>query len=235
MELKEGDVVLCTVKKIENTNIFLEIEGAKDVEGSMVLSEVAAGRIRNLREYASPNKKIVCKILSITNGHFQLSLRRVTAKERESVLQYHKKEKSLTSMLKTIVKNPKELIEKIKQEFDLLDFLEEARDSPDILKKLLKKDEIEKLSKILSEKVEKEKTVKKTFKLTSSSPTGIEDIKQILKIEDVNIHYLGSSKFVISTKAESFKEANRKLESALEQIEKNSKTKHAQLEILEKE
>ncbi len=76
MELTEGSLVLCTVKKIEKTNIFLDIDGYG--EGSMVLSEVAAGRIRNLREYVFPNKKIVCKILNIDKGHIELSLRRVT-------------------------------------------------------------------------------------------------------------------------------------------------------------
>jgi translation initiation factor 2 alpha subunit (eIF-2alpha) len=232
MELTEGSVVLCTVKKIDKTNIFLEIVG--DGEASMVLSEVAAGRIRNLREYVFPNKKIVCKILTIHNNQIHLSLRRVTAKERDEVLQFHKKEKSLTSMLKTVVKNPTEIISKIKEKYDLFEFLEDARESPKLLGEFFEKDEIEKLDKILAEKIEKDKTVKKTFKLYTSSPTGIHDIKEILNIKNTKINYLGSSNFSIEVTAQDFKEANKKLSSALEQIENNAKSKKANFELKEK-
>jgi len=146
MEIAEGSLVLCTVKKIEKTTIFLEIEG--NGEGSMHLSEVAAGRIRNLRDYVFPNKKIVCKVLAIEPGNIQLSLRRVTAKERESVLEHSKKEKRFISMLKVVLPNPEELIRKIRENHDLVDFLEEAHDSPAILEKFFTKNESEKLIKI---------------------------------------------------------------------------------------
>ena len=55
--MEEGDVVLCTVTKIEGTSVFVNIEG--DGEGSIIVSEIAPGRIRNLRDYVLPNKKIV--------------------------------------------------------------------------------------------------------------------------------------------------------------------------------
>lgn len=232
MEITEGSLVLCTVKKIEKTTIFLEIEG--NGEGSMHLSEVAAGRIRNLRDYVFPNKKIVCKVLAIEPGNIQLSLRRVTAKERESVLEHSKKEKRFISMLKVVLPNPEELIRKIRENHDLVDFLEEAHDSPAILEKFFTKNESEKLIKIFSEKAEKEKIIKKLFKLSSFSPNGLADIKEILSLPEAEICYLGSSKFSIQVKAKDFKEANKKLLSLLQQIEKRAKEKHASFEAIEK-
>ena len=232
MELNEGTVVLCTVKKIEKTNIFLDIED--NGEGIMVLSEVAAGRIRNLREYVFPNKKIVCKILNIENGHVQLSLRRVTGKERDEVLEHYKREKRLISMIKAIAKQYEGLTKKIKEKYDLVDFFEKAKNSPLLLKEFFNNEEIEKLTKILTDRIEKEKLVKKLFKLTSYSSTGISDIKEILKIKDTEINYLGSSKFSIIVKANDFKEANKKLVSILEQIKQKAKEKHAVFEIIEK-
>jgi len=232
MEIKENDVVLCTVKKIEGTTVFVEIEG--DGEGSIVFSEIAAGRIRNLREYVAPNKKIVCKVLKISKGHIQLSLRRVTAKEREEIMEIYKKERTLTSILKTITKEPKTIIEKIKQKYEIPEFIEEARENPKTIQKFLKKTEAEKLSKLLEEKKEKEKTVKKTFTLKSTASTGLEDIKEILDIKNTKISYLGSSKFSISVSGKNFKEANSKLEEAIEEIEKQAKAKHAELKIKEK-
>ena len=105
---KEDDLVLCTVKRVEGANVFVEIDGG--TEASLQLSEIAAGRIRNLREYVSLNKRIVCKVLKIINGYIQLSLRRVTGKERDEMLEKEKKRKVLLAMIKTIVKEPSAML-----------------------------------------------------------------------------------------------------------------------------
>src|SRR3989344_4892641 len=157
-EIKEDDVVLCTVRRIEGTTIYLEIEG--NGEGSMIISEVAAGRIRNLRDYVSPNKKIVCKVLKIINNHVNLSLRRVTAKEKQEILEYHDKEKTFKTILKSNLSNPDEIISKITEKYDLAEFYDSARESPNLMSEFLKKEDAEKLSKILTEKKEKEKEAK---------------------------------------------------------------------------
>jgi len=57
MEFEEGDVVLCTVEKIEGTVVFVNIDGTNK-QGTIITSEVAPGRIRNIREYVVPKKKI---------------------------------------------------------------------------------------------------------------------------------------------------------------------------------
>jgi len=232
MVVKEDDVVLCTVKKIQKTTVFVDIEG--DGEGSVVMSEIAAGRIRNLREYVTPGKKIVCKVLRIINGHPQLSLRRVTARERDTVMDRHKKEKTFKGMLSAITNNPQKILEKIKESYDIPTFIEEARENPKILDKFLDKAEAEKLSKILEEKKEKAKVAKKTFTLMSSSPTGLSDIKKILKVKEAKIKYLGSSRFSITTSGKDFKEANHKIEEALEEIEEKAKNLGAKIKIKEK-
>src|SRR3989338_8034553 len=152
--LKEDDLVLCTVKRVEGTTVFLDVEG--DGEGSLVFSEIAAGRIRNLREYVVPNKKIVCKVLRIINGHPQLSLRRVTTKEKEQVLEEHQKDKTFSSLIKTIVKDPEKTIKSIKETSELWKFYDDAKENPKLLESFFTKEEAAKLSKIFSEKKDKE-------------------------------------------------------------------------------
>ncbi len=223
---------MCTVKGIEGTTVFLQIEG--NGEGSMVMSEVAAGRIRNLREYVYPNKKIVCKILKIINGHPNLSLRRVTGKEREEVEEKYKKERNFLSMLKTIVKEHEKTLEKIKEKYSPADFFDEAKENPSILEKFMKKEEAQNFAKLLSEKKEKDKEVKKTIVLKSSSDSGVKEIKEILNVKDVKISYLGSSQFLLSAQGKEFKQANAKITAALEEIENRAKNKKAILEIKEK-
>jgi len=230
--IKEDEIVMCTVKKIEGTTIFLEIEG--NGEGSMSMSEVAAGRIRNLREYVSPNKKIVCKVLRIIDRHPQLSLRRVTGKERESVLDKNKKEKTLISMLKVLSKDYQNILDKIKEKYEPGQFLEEARENPKIISNFFKDEEAKKFTSILSERKEKEKIAKKTIIVKSHSDSGINDIKSILETKEADIRYLGSSKFMISIKAKDFKEGNLKLSSLLQKMEENAKKKKIFFEIKEK-
>jgi len=232
--LKEDDIVLCTVKKIEGTNVFIEIEN--NGQGSIALSEIAAGRIRNLRQYVTPNKKIVCKILKITKNNIELSLRRVTAKERQEVLDNYKKERNLLSMLKTVTNQPEKIIEKIKTQYQISEFLDEAKENPEILDQFFTKTEAEKLSKTIAEKQEKLKTVKRTITLTTPSSTGLLDIQQILTIDNQNtkISYLGSSKFEIKTQALTFKQAETNLNQAIDQIEKAAKQKQAQLTLKDK-
>lgn len=231
MNVKEDDLVLCTVQKIEDAVVFVDVEG--NGQGSLVPSEIAAGRIRNIRDYVYPNKKIVCKILRIQNNHPQLSLRRVTAKEREEVLERHKKGKILESILKVCLKDPEKVIEKIKENYDLSDFLDELKEKPEIAEKFMTKAEANSLKEKLSEKKEKEKEVKKIIILKTNSPTGLEDIKEILKISDMEIKYLGSSKFSITKKAKDFKEANNSLTRALDSIKQKAKEKKAEFEIKE--
>ena len=233
-EIKDDDVVICTVKKIEGTTVFVEISDHKDKQGTIILPEIAAGRIRNLRDYVSPNKKIVCKVLKIYPDHIELTLRRVTGKERELALDKHKKERNLASMIKTITTDFEKILEKIKAQYEIPDFIEEARENPKLVEKFLPKEEAEKLSKILEEKKEKEKIVKTILTITSNSSSGLKDIKEILNIKEGKVSYLGSSKFSIEVQAKDFKTAEKTLSDILEKIETKAKKLKATLEIKEK-
>ena len=220
-QLEEGQIVLCTVKNIEGTAVFCKIDDYEK-EGTMITSEVAPGRIRNLRDYVSPGRKIVCKVLKIDKENIYLSLRRVTAKERKEVLEIYEKERNLAATIKTISKEADNIIKKIKQESSLVDFLEQAKQEPELLENLMSKEEAEKLLKILKEKKEKEVVVKKKFSLKSEAEDGIVRIKKILP-EDKNITYLAAGRFSIEIKNKDYKDANAKLQQILQDIEKKAK------------
>jgi len=229
MEVKQDDVVMCTVKSIDGTTVFLEIDG--NGQGSMVMSEVAAGRIRNLREYVSVNKKIVCKVLKISNGNIQLSLRRVTGKEREEIQDHYKKEKTFLSMLKTIVKEPEQLVAKIKEKYEVWEFFDKIKESPELLEAFLKKADADSLTKILSERKDKERQQKKIIIIRTSNESGMKDIREVLNHPEIDIRYLGSSQFSLTATAKDFKEASAKLEEAVKEIEKKAKEKKVHFEL----
>ena len=218
MDLEEGQVVMCTVEKIVGTTVFVQIED--DGEGTIITSEIAPGRIRNLRDYVVPKKKIVCKVLRIDKGgHVDLSLRRVNSKEKKQVMEIQKKEKSLIATLKTITENSEEIIKKIKEKGGITDFFEEVKTRPEMLEKLMTKEAAEKLLKILNEKKEKEVSVKKEFHLKSEAGDGLTKIKGILPKE---ASYIAAGKFALNIKDKNYKDANHRVLEILQDIEKKA-------------
>lgn len=232
MSYKEDDLILCTIKSVENTTVFVELDDK--TKGSITLSEVSAGRIRNIREFVSAGKKIVCKILRVRPDHLELSLRRVTAKEREAVLEKHKKERTLRAILIPIFgEKTDQTLETIAKDHDLAELLDKAREKPEVFEKYVTKTQMETLKKILSEKKEKEKEIKRTLTLKSQGERGLFDIQEVLETNKAEVHYLGSSKFTVIVKDKEFKTANTKMLSLLEEFKERAKKKHCTLEIKE--
>ena len=233
MEIREGDLVIATVKKIEGTTVFVEIEDS-EIKGSIVFSEIAAGRIRNIREYVVPNKKIVCKILEVKKDHFELSFRRVTGKEREEKIKEYEKEQTSIKLIRVISPNYEKIVNKIKEKQKISEFLDNIKNNQEEVKNLFTKEEIEKLEKIVKEKKEKPRPAKGLFTIKSNSEDGINDIKKLISLKEAEIKYLGSSRFSIEVLGKDFKESNNKLNSIINSIEEKAKNKKITFEFQEK-
>ena len=118
MAFEEGDVVFCTVDRIVGTNVFVKIsEKDKEVEGCIVMSEIAPGRIRNIRDYVVPKKKIVCKVLRISGDRIDLSLRRVGTGIMLNKLKGYKQEEKAEKLIENIGKEFNYDLKKIYSEF----------------------------------------------------------------------------------------------------------------------
>ncbi len=235
MELEVGDVVLCTVDRIIGTVVFVKIE--RNGEGSIVTSEIAPGRIRNLREYVVPKKRIVCKILRISeNGNINLSLRRVTQKEKKEVLEKYKQEKSYKSILKSVLEeNSKEVINKIEKEQNLFDFLQEAKENSKKLEKFVDKEKVKKILDIIKEQKKKIAIIKREIELKTSKPNGLILIKELLEdIKEAEIKYLSAGKYSIKVESEEIKKADNQLKEILKNIEEKAKKLGFEFSIKEK-
>src|SRR3989344_8530065 len=136
--LELGDLVLCTVDRIIGTVVFVKIEGHKNLEGGIVTSEIAPGRIRNLRDYVVPKKKIVCKVLRISGDRIDLSLRRVSLKEKKEILEKESLEKSCKSIIKGIAgKDAESITKEILKEGSVHNFFEEIKINPEKSEKII--------------------------------------------------------------------------------------------------
>jgi translation initiation factor 2 alpha subunit (eIF-2alpha) len=223
MNLEVGDIVLCTVDRIVGTVVFVKLEDQR--EGSIILSEIAPGRIRNLRDYVVPKKKIVCKILRMDNDRIDLSLRRVTQKEKKEVMEQNQLEKSYENILKSVLKEKaNEIIVEISKQEGVYSYLQNSKESPADLEKKVGKEDAKRILEILNSQKEKKSVIKREINMTSTEPNGLSLIKENLeKIKDAEIMYISAGKYVVKTEAKDPKTADNKIKEIIDKIEKNIK------------
>ncbi len=222
MEYEKGDIVLCTVESISGTTVFVTTKDGK--KGNIVLSEIAPGRIRNLRDYVVPKKTIVCKVLGSKGEHIDFSLRRVSPKEKKEILQQEKLEKSYKSVLKSVLgEKTKKVIEKIEKEKPVSEFLEESKENPKILEKIVSKEESEKILSILNKQKTKKTQIKKIILMSTQNSDGINEIKRIFSnFKDSKIKYLAAGKYSIIVEDESPKKADQKITKIIESLKEEA-------------
>ncbi len=240
-ELEEGKVVLCTVENISKATVFVKIHEIgipeeKQKQGSIVMSEIASGRIRNIRDYVIPKKKIVCKVLKISGDRIELSLRRVSQDEQKAVMEEHRQEKSHKAILKAVLgEKSKEIIKEIQKENSVHQFLQDAKQNAKKLEKLVGKKEAEKILEILNSQKQTTHSIKKIIKLKSFAPNGLEEIKDIFsEIKNAEIKYISAGNYSIKTDDKEKKLADRKLKDILDKIEKQAKKQEIEFSIKEK-
>jgi translation initiation factor 2 alpha subunit (eIF-2alpha) len=219
-----GDILLCVVDKISGPVVFVKLPDNK--EGSIVLSEIAPGRIRNLRDYVFPGKNIVCKVLRVNGERIDLSLRRVTPKEIKDLRDSLSAEKSSISLLKSVLgEKSKEVIEKISKDFgEVYPFLEESKADKKALESLVGKENASKILEIIQMQKKKTAVIKKSFNLSSDAPDGIVIIKDLLSsFKNVEIKYLAAGKYSIISEGEDKKVADNKIRLVFEALLEKSK------------
>lgn len=236
---KEEDLVLCTVDRILGTTVFVRMDEYNKKEGIIATSEIAPGRIRNIRDYVVPNKKIVCKVLRIEEktGNVDLSLRRVGMKERNKLLEKYEREKNILAILKIIIKDEqkiKNIAEKIKEKENIVDFFDRA-DEREMTEAGLKKEEVMQFKKIMDEKGHSKKVfLKIKINLSTTAEDGFDKIRRILskgEREGVEITYLGAPHYLVTVTSTNYKDANTKVDEIKRVIEEEAKKEGCKMEI----
>lgn len=232
MEYKEGDLVLCTVEDVDNT--FTSVVLDDGTKGTIISSEIASGRIKYMRMYVVPNKKIVCKVLSNNGNSLNLSLRRVGQKEKQEIMKIYKQKLAIDSAFKQILKDDcLSVKEKILKDFEsLLKFVNNMTDEN--LKKYIPKKHIESISKI-NEGRHNQIEVKYNIIIHCLESDGICRIKKVLDFadEDLKIIYISAGNFMLKYDADDFKKAKQYMNTITEEIKKRAKENNCSVEIKE--
>ena len=230
---ERDEIVICTVKKILPSSIFVDLD-EYGKEAMIHISEIAPGRIRNIRDYVKENKKIVCKILNVdkAKGYIDLSLRRVNQAQRinknKEYKQEQKAEKILEDVAKKLDMDLKTIYEKagysiINAYGNLTPFFYDiVNDKVDFKKLDIPNDIADALSEIVKDKIRPiEVNIAGTIKLESDASDGIDLIKKTLEhIDNVNknaikITYIGAPRYRIIVRAKDYKTAESILKEAV--------------------
>lgn len=210
---EEGEIVLCNVRKILPHSVFVDLVEYGNREAMIHISEIAPGRIRNIRDYVKEGKQIVCKVLQINKerGTIDLSLRRVSLqqklKKEEDYKQEQKSEKILEFVahkLKTTLQDAYEKAgAKIIAECGSLTacFQDVAMNGDALLKEIgLPAEYVKEISEVVKERIKPpEVRVVADLILESSDESGVEVIKKALKAGEDIIHskkYKGSITYI---------------------------------------
>ena len=241
---EEGEIVLCKVTKIYPNSVFIDMLEYRD-SGMIHISEVSPGRIRNLRDYVSVGRQIVCKILRIDRhrGHIDLSLRRVNSNERMNKLDEIKQELKAEQIVKNLAKKLKKPFNQLYKEISTKIFKEyshiylcfkDVADGEVKFEEFSLPTEISKeLTEIVLDKFKPKKiTIKCEIIFKTYSPNGIEKIKStLLQIDEIssniNLHYLGAGRHQLIIEDFEFKPAEdnlKKVKKILTKFEDKSST-----------
>ncbi|MBW2969427.1 S1 RNA-binding domain-containing protein [Candidatus Woesearchaeota archaeon] len=244
---QEDELVLCTVTAVHYHSVFVTLDEYNKT-GLIHISEIAPGRIRNIRDYVVENKKVVCKVLKIDKekGHIDLSLRRVNEKQKRTKLNQIKQEQLAENIIIYLAKQQKkkpeelyqEIISKLFEKYDsLFTAFEEASQDKMKLEDFLNKKLSSELITLIKQRIKpKQIEIGGEIKISSTASNGVEVVKDILKkVESLKgksaIKYKGAGIYSITIQSDDYKEAEKILKQAIEKAEKESKKQKATFEF----
>src|SRR5213594_1299583 len=98
-----GDLVVATVTRVEDYGAYVKLDEYSGIEGLVHISEISTTWVRNIRDHARSGQKLVLKVLRVSSQRNQidLSLRRVTGREKSEKMLEWKKERKAEAILRS--------------------------------------------------------------------------------------------------------------------------------------
>ena len=246
----EDEFVLCTVTAVNPHSIFCSLDEFGGKTGLIHISEVAPGRIRNMREYVSEGKKVVCKVLRVDSqkGHIDLSLRRVNASQKKQKLDDIKREIFAEKIIELVAKKKKLDIPKLYSELSavllkkydsLMDAFEKVSFEGLSLEKVgLEKSVSSELTEAIVARIKPVAVnIGGIIKMSSYAPDGFERVKAVLlKLEKSGggsyLGYSGGGSYRLVITSEDYKSAEKLLSDAVNSASKLCKSSDITFEFL---
>ena len=234
-----GDLAIATVKRVVDYGAYVRLDEYEGIEGLVHISEISTTWVKNIREHVREGQKLVLKVLRVDRERAQvdLSLRRVTGREKTDKMLEWKRSKKADSIVKgegERLKTDAEATEKMrlflyeKLENPYETFQESVEEGDSIFAKLgITPEWAVALAEVSRSKVKLEKaSLTATIELTCRSPEGIEAIRTALsnaqKVKKprgatVRIYAIGAPRYRIEATTREYSEAEALLNSAIDE------------------
>jgi len=234
-----GDLVVASVTRVVDYGAYAKLDEYDGVEGLIHISEIASTYVKNIRVHVREGQKLVLKVLRVSPQRAQvdLSLRRVTGREKSEKMLEWKKVKKADSIIKGAAERLKvaeDDVSKVKtliyEKFDNpFDAFEEATDEgEEIFTKLgITEDWAKALTEVARSKIRLEKAkVTGTVELICTKTAGVEAIRQALrgakKVKKtrgttIKIYTVGSPRYRFEVRSKEITDAQATLNLAIEE------------------
>lgn len=244
-----GENVIVSVIRITPYSALCKLEEYPGKEGMIHISEVSGKWVRDIRNFIKPDKRYVVKVLKVDKkkGHINLSLKRVSKRDKKRKMQSHKREKKAERLLKKIGKKQNltldEVYDKIGYELqekfgEMFDAFNTAFESPDpLIRRGIPKKWAKIVHDVAKENIQRKKVeIKAELNLMFYTPDGVVRTKKFLNnlIDEhgLNIKYISAPRYSVVIESEEPKQAQKKLEKTLSEEISNIKKGEASFKML---
>jgi translation initiation factor 2 subunit 1 len=237
-----GDLVVATIENVMDYGAYANLDEYTR-RGFLHISEISSARIRNVRDFVRENQKMVLKVLrvDVEKGHIDLSLRRVTKRERIEKIKSWKKDRKGEVLLRAvaeIVGLPiHEVYQKagavLEEKFGLYEGFEKVlKDGIEALTKLDIPEDIAKaFAQVAEERIRiKMVKVKGILEVRCMKPNGVKciqdafiDAKKSQKAKDAKIEFcvIAAPRYSLEVSADNWKRAEELIEKVSQSVVTN--------------
>ena len=232
-----GDLVIATIETVTDYGAYAKLDEF-DKRGLLHVSEISSSWIRNIRDFVREAQKVVLKVLRVDHekGHIDLSLRRVTKRERIDKIMSWKKERKAEALLRGVAEKigltPDEVYQKvqvIEEKYDLYEAFEKAAiEGPEALTELGVPEDLAKaFSEVAQERIHvKMVKVRGVLEIRVVKPNGVKIIKEAFhkakgeKIKDAKITFyvVAAPKYSVEVQAENYKRAEDVMQKTADNV-----------------
>jgi translation initiation factor 2 subunit 1 len=234
-----GDLVISTIETVTDYGTYVRLD-EYDKKGLLHVSEISSSWIRNIRDFVREGQKVVLKVLRVDTekGHIDLSLRRVTKRERIEKIMAWKKERKAETLLRAVAEkiglSLEEIHEKagvpMEKEFGLYEGFEKAvKEGAETLTAVSVPKEIaEAIVEVATERIHVPMVkVKGVVELRCMKPNGVRVIKDAFsaakkaeKSRDVKLRFYvaAAPKYNVEVLADNYKRAEEVFQEVTQNI-----------------
>jgi translation initiation factor 2 subunit 1 len=237
-----GDLVIATIETVTDYGAYAKLD-EYNKRGLLHVSEISSSWIRNIHDFVREGQKVVLKVLRVDTekGHIDLSLRRVTKRERIEKILSWKKDRKAEALLREVAEkvgsSNEEVYEKggalVEEKYGLYEGFEKAaKEGAEVLTRIGVPEDLAKtFAEVAEERIHvKMVKVKGTIEVRCMEPNGVKIIQDSFlnakkaektKDADVRFYVIAAPKYSVEVSAENYKRAEEVLQKVAQSVVSN--------------